>query len=848
MSTAPPDSEGSGLRALFDAALALPANARVAFLRARTDDETLIARVLRMIDLDEQARVDTRDVGGGQVATLLPLLEARARVGSDVGRYRILAPLGEGGLGSVWRARRNDGEYEQDVAIKFIRAPRRDPALIARLAGEKQHLASLRHPYICSVLDAGASAQGEPWVAMELIDGAPLFAWADAHRLSVRARLELFRRILAAVGHAHAHLLIHCDIKSSNILVGAGGLPKLLDFGIARWLGANAVARDHEDAPLLLSPATAAPEQLLGQPLSVATDVWALGLLLYELLCGRPALVPSGADAIAMANSLRDTVPAPLRARAGAQADSQSRRGVSPRALDDDLDVIARRCLSFDPAGRYANVQQLDADIADVLAHRPIAARAPRVGYRLRKFARRHRVAVGLTLTLVLSLAIGIAVLADQRAQVAAQRNLALAQRDRAEAALRLIEDAFLAADPSQTRGVDTRIGEVLQAAEAPIAARAPAQPQLAASLYLSLAEVHAGLRSDEHAQELAAAARAQAERALSGEALLPYWVLHARTLIEIARFDEAQALLDRARAITREPPPTWYLAQSRLLSLRSESPEAVAPARRAVALTASAGPEDRLATAARWQLAEAQRATRDYAGALATLDETLRWQRSGAVEAPSALRTRLKRLYVLDQSGQGAGALREGDTLLGEVDQRFGPRSAHAAGARAVVANLRLQAGDRAGGIALLRETIEIERETLGPDHPTTILHEYNLALNLWTDEAEAAATEDHLRRALAFGARRLGATSNAVTRFRATLAQFLMHRRRADEALALLTGPELLPAWAEASSANREYLRAQFDKALAAGRCARDTAPACADARALRARLVDADSPPAS
>lgn len=833
----------ASVRSIFEAALARPAAEREALVREMADgDLARVAQVQRLLALDA-AGVDTGDLGPA-ADRAAALLEERALIGVALDRYRIVAPLGAGGMGRVFVGERIDGQFEQRVAVKFIEVAGLAPATRARLIEERRHLGVLRHPYICRILDAGLGPQDQPYVVMELVEGQPLVDYCDQQRLGIDARLAVFRRVLAAVRHAHAALIVHCDLKSSNILVDRAGLPKLLDFGIARPLSRPDPGADE---PQFLSPASAAPEQFRGEAVSVATDIYALGLLLYRLLAGREPFELYGLEIAAIEALTLETAPPPMVHRAGDDPAAAARLGLRPgawrRRLAGDLEAIVQQCLAKDPARRYASVDQLDADLAAVLAHQPIAARADQRGYRLRCFLRRHRSSVAFAATLVLGLTTAVVVLWRQQLEVSAQRNQALLERDRAEAALGILEDAFLAADPSESLGVDTRIGDVLGAAEPAIDTVAERQPGIAASLYRTLAEIHSGLRSDGRAAALAHAARTHAELAHSGPVLVPYWILEARTLIDNGRFDAAEGLLTRAAAETSALPPEWYIARSRLVSFRNSSADAIADAERAVAMTESRGPTDRIATAAQWQLAEAQRSAKDPRAALATLDRMLEWQRQGDGEHPRALITRLRRLVALEQAGELEKASADAVTLIAAVDARFGPHSVFAATARTAHGRVLRKSGALAPALARLDEALAIQRDQLGPRHPTTVMSEYNLAVAQWADSGRAASTEEHLRNAFTNGLRTFGASSNIAMLYRTALAQFLNDAGRGDAALAVLLEPDPRSGYSQSTPGNQARFREQLAIAHRGADCPKRPRPTCSEAAAL----LEQTAPPA-
>jgi serine/threonine protein kinase len=334
-----------------------------------------------------------------------------ALAGQAVGSYTLETRLGQGGMGSVWRARRSDGRFEGTVAVKLLNA-----ALVGRAGGERFRregsiLARLTHDHIARLLDAGVLPTGQPYLVLEHVEGEHLDRYCDGRGLDVEARVRLFLDVVAAVAHAHASLVVHRDLKPSNVLVRADGQVKLLDFGIAKLLEDETQPGDAtrltREGGWALTPAYAAPEQVTGGPVTTATDVYALGVLLYELLAGRHpagAALRSPADLV---KAIVDTEPLRLSdavAAGPAEGDEGGAIGRPRRAtperwrrlLQGDLDTIVAKALKKRPAERYGSVTALADDLRRYLNHQPIGARPDTAAYRARKFARRHRIPVAL--------------------------------------------------------------------------------------------------------------------------------------------------------------------------------------------------------------------------------------------------------------------------------------------------------------------------------------------------------------------------------------------------------------------------------------------------------------------
>ena len=426
-------SQFSRLSELLDESVELDAAARTTWLDGLAQHEPVIAAVLReMFSAQSQpaakAFLETHDFAlrDGAVIAADPTL-----IGKRFGPYRVLSLLGHGGMGSVWLAERADGTFRRQVALKLIHPALFGYAMTERLARERDILAGLNHPNIARLLDAGFAEDGQPYLALEYVDGVPLTEYCDAHRLTIPERLLLFRQVLSAVEFAHAHLVIHRDLKPSNIMVTADGQVQLLDFGIAKLLTAPE-AHETELTRLggrALTPEYAAPEQITGSPISTAADVYSLGVMLYELLTGtRPYRLPRESRA-ALEEAVLLAEPA-LPSRRDIGTESAEARGTSvkklSRSLKGDLDTIVVKALKKTPRERYATVNALDQDIARYLRGDVVLAQRDHFAYRAYKFARRHRVAIAGATALLLTLAGGLAATAYEARAAARQRDAVL--------------------------------------------------------------------------------------------------------------------------------------------------------------------------------------------------------------------------------------------------------------------------------------------------------------------------------------------------------------------------------------------------------------------------------------
>ncbi|MFN8574490.1 MAG: serine/threonine-protein kinase [Gemmatimonadaceae bacterium] len=425
--TTPPDRNAE-IEAIFDDVIELPRERRSAFLAERCrGDEALQSEVealLSGLDHAEQFFDPHAPAVSRMAREILP-----AAAGLRIGRYHVIRELGRGGMGVVYLAERADGHHRRRVAIKVVRLDDEGRDIRRRFLAEGRILASMSHPNIAQLLDAGVMEDGRPYIVMEYVDGETITAYCEQHQLTVVARLKLFQDVCAAIHHAHTNLVLHRDVKPGNILVTRDGRVKLLDFGIAKLLEGQADgdrARDEtRTGARPMTPAYASPEQVRGEPLSTASDVYALGLVLYEILAGMRAYdveAHSPATALALISDEEPPLPSTRGSRHSAE-------------LRDDLDAIVMMALRKEPAARYGSADQLSADIGRFLVGLPVLAHEDNRLYRLRRFVRRHRVAVLTTALLFTGVAGGLSVALWQAREARLARASADAARDQAVAA-----------------------------------------------------------------------------------------------------------------------------------------------------------------------------------------------------------------------------------------------------------------------------------------------------------------------------------------------------------------------------------------------------------------------------
>ncbi|MFV1987873.1 MAG: tetratricopeptide repeat protein [Gemmatimonadota bacterium] len=686
--------------ALFEAVLDHPRQARAEFLSESCgEDLQLRKEVEDLIRAHEESNDYWRDSGDPLIARV------RADLGSDTreesktprdlehaGPYLLIERVGRGGTGTVYLAERDDGEFEQRVAIKLLHRGLDSDDVVRRFRAERQILASLDHPNIARLIDGGSAEDGRPYLAMEYVEGSPITTYCDDRRLSIPARLDLFGTVLRAVGHAHRHLVIHRDIKPSNILITHGGEVKLLDFGIAKLLDDQGAADLTQTGVRLLTPGYASPEQLAGDPVTTSSDVFQLGLLLYELLTGeRPFGDPDTSPREFERRTLESKVERPSRRVRGASDDGLQ------RTLAGDLDDIILKALRKEPEARYHSVVQFLSDLERYRTGQPVAASAGAVQYRARKFVGRHRWGVATAIALIAG-AIGyVATLHVQSRRIAAERDLATAAAARAEQITTFMTSVFGGADPGQALGDTVTARELLERGVSRVDAELADEPDLRAEMLVTLGNVYSSLGSYETAVELIERAIVLRREDPEGDPQKLAEALHA---LGTARnrhlsWPQAEAPLREALAIRRAGPGGDHGA---------------AATARALALTLRGLERADTAVVLMREVVDVYRGdpgreSPEFVGALSDLALMLRAEEK-LDEAESLYREALPPLRALHRAGNA-------DRLPATLNN---------------LAFLLHQRGEHAGAAELYEEALGILAETYGRGHPNTLMVSANL------------------------------------------------------------------------------------------------------------------------
>ncbi|MEM7350600.1 MAG: serine/threonine-protein kinase [Acidobacteriota bacterium] len=477
------------VRRVLDAALELPPEERAAFVERQCSDVGLRRDVEAMlVSYDEgETLLEKPIVRLGKTPEKSP--EATP---AHVGPYRLLEPIGEGGMGKVFRAHRDDDTYRKEVAVKILRQDQAGGELLQRFRSERQILANLEHPCIAKLLDGGTTQDGRPFLVMEYVRGLPIDTFCRRRRLTIDQRLTLVAKVCGAIQYAHQNLVVHRDLKPSNILVTEAGQPKLLDFGIAKILRPESFQQTvlpTRTGIMPMTPEYASPEQVRAAPVTTATDVYALGLLLYELLTGRrPYTIDAGSLESIVDAICRHEPPKPSTRVLAAAKSGDLRTGgpgatshsaadpktaepdLAPigegrllsRRLSGDLDAIVLRALRKEPSERYPSAAQLAEDLRRHLEGRPVEARRGTVLYRMTKFVRRHRLAVGLAAIALLVLVGFSARIWSQSQEISQQNDAIQLEFERAEHITDQLMDLFQLPAPNRARGEKVTARELL--------------------------------------------------------------------------------------------------------------------------------------------------------------------------------------------------------------------------------------------------------------------------------------------------------------------------------------------------------------------------------------------------
>ncbi len=653
------------LRQLFDQAIQLEPGARSAFAKENCKgDDALLEQLQSLID-SHGSETQLRNIVQGAAADFAEQ-HPETKKPETIGAYKIIDVLGHGGMGTVYLAERADKQFQHQVAIKVVRLHSANADVVERFRAERQILASFNHANIATLLDGGETTDGLPYLVMEYVQGTSITEFCDQKNYSTTDRLTLFLSICDAVQYAHQNLVIHRDIKPSNILVTDNGIPKLLDFGVAKILREDLLTGGQLTMANMrvLTPDYASPEQILGSNITTATDVYALGMLLYELLTGHSPYRLSSYSAAEITALVCEKVPQRPSDFVATLVDQEqiptaeqiaSKRSTThkrlKKAMTGDIDNIVMKALRKEPEQRYPSVNQFAEDIERFLTGLPVRARPPTWGYRAGKFVRRNKANLAVASAVLMAFA---ATNVFYTTRLTAERDRALVEARRAQEVATFVTDLFEVSTPDQSRGAEVTARQMLDRGANRIGVELRNQPMVQLSLMQVIGTAYAKLGLDKMAAKTLEAALARHEALeIADDAVLGI-ILHNLGVVyhSQARHDESAMLLDRALRLRRELPSD--------------------------------------------------------------------------TDTAATLRALASLAYELDDYDKAAEHLTEAEAIVRAMDP---PALLAVADVLLARGDLIKRLGDNEGAIANYHEAIALRRELSGEDHPDTLIAQNNLA-----------------------------------------------------------------------------------------------------------------------
>ena len=740
------------LMALFEEAVTLSGKAREAFVAGvREDNPETGAELDSLLDAYDTNAGFLEPMDIGRVAATLGIAAGPDVTGTTIGAYRIECELARGGMGVVYVARRDDGQFDQRVALKLIKRGMDSDEVQRRFLNERQILAQLSHPNIARLLDGGITEDGQPFFAMEFVEGITLTDYCESQELKVSERLHLFVAICRAVQHAHNNLVVHRDIKPSNILVDARGTPKLLDFGIAKLLDTDGA----DGAPTCtamraLTPEYASPEQVLGEPITTASDIYQLGLLLYRLLTGISPITNATGSGTARAPS---EVPPPKPSSAVTES-TGARCKLPPRRLSKrlsgDLDNIVLMTLRREPERRYPSAGQLAADIERHLNKLPVTAQSDSVHYRVTKFVQRHTVGVAATVLLLLALIAGIAGTSWQAGVAAEEARRAAQIRD-------FTLDLLALSDPDAARGQSLTVSEMLATGTQRVDTELAGQPKLQAQMLTVLGNVHGKLGNYDEAVDALERATALRREQFGDEALEVAQSLGALGTVRCAMqdFAVAEPLLREALALHRAQPTPNPVETADVLNV----------------------------------LASALRALGNYEEAATTIREALALREEQLGPDHPAVADALTELGVQARRRADSEAAMEYQQRALDIRRAaLGPQHYRVAESLKNVALVYHQQDKPAQAEARYREALTIQEVALGDSHPS-IASTLNSLASLLHAQRQLEESQQLFERSLAISQSARGKDDPGFALTLTNYGALLFDRGEVDESVAVLT-----------------------------------------------------------
>jgi serine/threonine protein kinase len=693
------------LSRLLDEALDLPPEQRLPWLEALAIDAALKERLRRLLSHATRADTDPFLRELPKVDGADPLLAGKRD--AIVGPYRLVREIGKGGMASVWLAERNDGLLARPVALKLPHHAWRSAQLTERMAREREILAALNHPYIATLYDAGVAEDGQPFLALEFVEGEPIDEYCRAHTLNLRARLALFLQVCTAVAHAHAKLIVHRDLKPTNILVTPGGEVRLLDFGIAKLLEESAPTASNltEQSGRAMTPDYAAPEQILNEPLTVAADIYSLGVVLYELLTGARPYKLTRDSRGALENAILDAQPE----KPSAVAASGERK-----ALRGDLDTIVLKALKKNPQERYATVHAMADDVVRYLRNRPVLAQPDNWRYLSGKFISRNKIAVGAAATVLVAIIAGGAI-------AIWEARTANAEKRRAEEVQRFLTAVLQNADPYNAAAPPRSVEQWLVQASTAIENRTDTRPDLRVKVLTILGTGLMNSQNTSAAEEVLTRAVTEGEQQLGRDDQL---TMHARVeYCTMLRFrgrtgllrEQLDELLPILRVHHEDYPRDLVIALKEKTHLEVDTghyADAEVAAREGVdAGLRVLGPDDADTIVAYVMLAWAAQHNRDPAYALQVSEQAYRMTHAhyhNDARHPRVIETERVLGIALGDAGQMEAGLEHIRLAVAQASEVFGSGSRMAGLSTVSLARLELKHGDVEQALAHARVALE--------------------------------------------------------------------------------------------------------------------------------------------
>lgn len=705
------------IRALFDELVDLaPVEQRRRIEQLRSENTQLANELEALLEIERTDAKALTKAAKQALVTAMNQPESLVVAGSAMDRYTLLAEIGRGGMGVVFKAVRREGEFRHIVALKTLRQGLLDQKSIDRFLRERTLLASLQHPNICRFIDSGTDKDGTPFVVMELIEGLDLLSYARQANLGVEQRVRLFQQVLLGVAHAHRSLVVHRDLKPTNIIVDEHGTPKLLDFGIA-----HTIEPDRVETERWFTAQYGAPEQLLGQRLTTSCDIYSLGVILFELLANKSPFELTNKSPSEVEKQVVGT-PAPLM-HLGATR-KYARWWQNGRL--NELDCITQKALRKEPSARYLSADEFWQDLQSWLNGMPIAAKGNHFAYQLKKFLQRNRLMAGASAVILVILTLSIV-------QIAQKSAAASAARLRAELALSIMTDAFVAADPLQATKGQVSVRDVLKASSKRLRNLGTAHSEDLVQVGLKIAAVQSRLGLAKDSQLLASTAYTQAILVADEESRVELNRLRIRAAITLGELAQAKQMLEQENNSQARNHPEFLLLQSDVLTYADSDVQEKERLLQSSIRLFELDPTHPAAILARLKLAELNFSVGRKDQAMLIANQVFeKYGRSLGEMHPEVVRATFYRLNLQRRIKISPELVTEALALLPKVEQVFGKDSSVLAATHALLASIYRSLEQMEQAAVNSRAAYTLYENTLGASHESTLREHLNLALTL--------------------------------------------------------------------------------------------------------------------